>query len=149
MMENSQIFKIGFFVFAALISFSSKSYSADPVGNACPPEGCSIQIMSVEKSGSELVLHWNANFLPDVSRNHIHVYWDNFKAEQVSSDAEANGFDQGDWVPTSAYPTYTTEGAMSLSSRGESTTICVTAANRDHAVLDPKAVHCLDVSTSL
>ena len=148
-MKSYPIFKIGFFVLAVFISFSSKIYSADPVGNACPPEGCSIQIMSVEKSGSELVLTWNANFLPDVSRNHIHVYWDNFKAEQVSSDAEANGFDQGDWVPTSAYPTYTTEGAMSLSSRGESTTICVTAANRDHAVLDPEAVHCMDVSSNI
>ena len=149
MMRNPPVSNIGLFVLFALISFSNKSFSADPVGNACPPEGCSIQIMSVEKSESELVLNWNANFLPDVSRNHIHVYWDNFKAEQVSSDAEANGFDQGDWVPTSAYPSYPTEGAMSLSSRGESTTICVTAANRDHAVLDPKAVHCMDISDSI
>lgn len=133
----------------AFISFSNKSFSADPVGNACPPEGCNIQIVAVEKSGTELVINWEANFLPDVSRNHIHVYWDNFQAEQVSSDAEANGFDQGDWVPTSEYPSYTTEGAISLSSRGESTTICVTAANRDHAVLDAKAVHCMDVSNSI
>ena len=149
MMRNCPICKIGFFILVALISFSNKSHSATPVGNACPPEGCSIQITNIEKSQSELVLSWTANFLPDVSRNHIHVYWDNFKAEQVSSDAEANGFEQGDWVPTSAYPSYTTEGAMSLSNRGESTTICVTAANRDHAVLDPLAVHCMDVSASI
>lgn len=148
-MRNYPNYRIGLFVLLALISFSNKSFGTDPVGNACPPEGCSIQIMSVEKSESELVLGWTANFLPDVSRNHIHVYWDNFKAEQVSSDAEANGFEQGDWVPTSAYPSYTTEGAMSLSSRGESTIICVTAANRDHKVLDPGAVHCMDVSANL
>lgn len=146
------IFTIGrtaLFALVALTGFSNYGHSADPVGNACPPEGCSIQITGVEKSGAELVISWSANFLPDVSRNHIHVYWDNFKAEQVSSDAEANGFVQGDWVPTSAYPNFTTEGAMSLSSRGESTTICVTTGNRDHAVLDPKAVHCMDVSASI
>lgn len=144
-----RFFKYGLCTFVALFTVSGKVLSADPVGNACPPEGCSIEILDVAKSGTELVVNWKANFLPDVSRNHIHVYWDNFTAEQVSSDAEAKGFVQGDWVPTSAYPSFTTEGAMSLSNRGESTTICVTTGNRDHAVLDPTAVHCMDVSASL
>jgi len=149
MTKTHLMYKTILFAFIALAFSSSKAYSADPVGNACPPEGCSIQITSVEKSDTELVINWEANFLPDVSRNHIHVYWDNFKAEEVSSDAESNGFVQGDWVPTSDYPSYITEGAMSVSSRGNSTTICVTAADRDHAVLDPKSVHCMDVSTAI
>lgn len=123
--------------------------AADPVGNACPPEGCEIAITDVSKEGDELKVVWEANFLPDVSRNHIHVFWDTFKAEEVSSDAEPNGFTQGDWVPTADYPTFTTQGAMSVENRAESTTICVTAADRDHAVLDPAITQCVDVSSSL
>jgi len=149
MYRNNQPRSIAIIALLGFIFYLNQGYAADPVGNACPPEGCSIQITSTEKSGAELIIQWDANFLPDVSRNHIHVYWDNFSAEQVSSDAEAKGFEQGDWVPTSDYPRYTTGGAMSVESRGESTTVCVTAANRDHAVLDAKAVHCVDVSASL
>ena len=134
---------------AAYISLPSGSMAADPVANVCPVDGCQITILSIEKSGDELEIQWEANFLPDVSRNHIHVYWDIFKAEEVSSDAEANGFKQGDWVPTSDYPNYTTADAMSVANRGGSTTICVTAGGRDHAVLDPQAVHCLSASSSL
>lgn len=133
----------------AAILANSATYAADPVGNACPPEGCEINITDAVKSGDELQLVWSANFLPDVSRNHIHVFWDTFKAEEVSSDAEANGFTQGDWVPTSDYPEYLTGGAMSTANRADSTTICVTAANRDHAVLDAGSTTCVDVSEQL
>lgn len=133
----------------ALISLPSGSMAADPVANACPVDGCQIRILSIANSGDELEIQWEANFLPDVSRNHIHVYWDTFKAEEVSSDAEANGFKQGDWVPTSDYPNYTTGGAMSVANREGSTTICVTASDRDHAVMDPQAVHCLSASSIL
>ncbi len=134
---------------AAFISLPSGSMAADPVANACPVDGCQITILAIEKSGDELEIKWEANFLPDVSRNHIHVYWDTFKAEEVSSDAEAKGFKQGDWVPTSDYPKFVTTGAMSVANRAESTTICVTAGDRDHAVLDPEMVHCLSASASL
>lgn len=120
-----------------------------PVANACPAEGCSITILDVVKAGDEVDISWEANFLPDVSKNHIHVYWDIFTAEEVSSDAEANGFTQGDWSPTDSYPTYVTESAASVANRGGSTTICVTAANRDHAVIDPSDVHCRDVGSNL
>ena len=134
---------------AAFISLPSGSMAADPVANACPVDGCQIKIVSIAKSGDELEIQWEANFLPDVSRNHIHVYWDTYKAQEVSSDAEANGFKQGDWVPTKDYPQYITAGAMSVANREGSTTICVTASNRDHAVLDPQAVHCLSAASSL
>ena len=123
--------------------------SAGPVANACPASGCEITITDVTKSGDELEVTWEANFLPDVSRNHIHIYWDTFRAEEVSSDAEANGFTQGDWSPTDSYPTYITESGASVVNRGDSTTLCVTAADRDHTVLDPTAVNCRDVGSNL
>ncbi|NND03593.1 MAG: hypothetical protein HKN91_12480 [Acidimicrobiia bacterium] len=121
----------------------------EPVANACPDSGCSITIAGVEKSGDELKLTWDANFLPDVSKNHIHVYWDTFQAEEVSSDAEANGFTQGDWSPTGDYPEYVTESGASVANRGSSTTLCVTAADRDHAILDATLVQCRDVADEL
>lgn len=120
-----------------------------PVANACPPEGCEIAIESVEASGEELAVVWEANFEPDLARNHIHVYWDTFTADQVSSDAEDRGVDQGDWHLTDAYPDYVTESAASVANRGDSTTICVTAADRDHVVLDSSLFDCRDVSDLL
>lgn len=123
--------------------------SSGPVANACPADGCTITILDVANSGDELEVTWEANFLPDVSRNHIHIYWDTFQAAEVSSDAEANGFTQGDWSPTDSYPTYVTESGSSVVNRGDSTTLCVTAADRDHAVLDATAVDCRDVGSSL
>jgi hypothetical protein len=117
-----------------------------PVANACPAEGCTITITDAVRSGDEIQVTWEANFDPDTARNHIHVYWDIYSADQVSSDAEARGVTQGDWVPTDAYPTYTTESATSVANRGDSTSICVTAADRDHAVIDANLVDCRDVS---
>lgn len=120
-----------------------------PVANACPPEGCQITIQDVEEAGDELLVTWEANFEPDISRNHIHAYWDIYTADQVSDDAEDRGVTQGDWHPTDAYPTYTTESAASVANRGASTTLCVTAADRNHVVLDSSIVDCRDVSALL
>ena len=128
---------------------TSAPQSSEPVSNACPDEGCTITILDVTESGDELEVLWEANFLPDVSRNHIHIYWDTFQAAEVSSDAEANGLTQGDWSPTADYPTYVTESGASVVNRGDSTTLCVTAADRDHAVLDATAVDCRDVGSNL
>jgi hypothetical protein len=122
---------------------------SEPVANACPPEGCAITIIDAAREGDEIAVTWEANFKPDISRNHIHVYWDIYTADQVSSDAEARGVDQGEWVPTDVVPTYVTESAVSVDTRGDSTTICVTAGDRDHAVIDASLVDCLDVSDLL
>ncbi len=119
------------------------------VANACPVEGCRVTIVDVGRSNAELALTWETNFLPDVSKNHIHVYWDRFTAEQVSSDAQARGVAQGEWHPTDAYPTYLTQSEASVANRGDSTHICVTAGDRDHAVLDPRLFDCRDVSEQL
>lgn len=128
---------------------TTASETSGPVANACPADGCSITITDVAASGDELEITWDANFLPDVSRNHIHIYWDTFRAEEVSSDAEANGFTQGDWSPTADFPKYITESGASVANRGDSTTLCVTAANRDHAILDATLVECRDVGSDL
>lgn len=122
---------------------------ASPVANACPAEGCKIRIVDAARDGDEIAVTWEANFVPDISKNHIHVYWDIYTAEQVSSDAEANGVTQGEWVPTDAIPTYVTESAVAVATRGDSTTICVTAGDRDHAVIDAALVDCRDVAELL
>lgn len=113
--------------------------------NACPEDGCTITIDDIATSGDELTITWSTNFAPDVARNHVHVYWDNFTAAEVSSDAAANGLEQGKWVPTDASPEFVTEGAVSMAERGESTTVCVTAADREHAVMDTALVDCRDI----
>jgi hypothetical protein len=117
--------------------------------NACPVEGCKITIADVVPAGDELRVTWEANFTPDASRNHIHVYWDIYTADQVSNDAASRGVDQGEWVPTDAYPEYVTEGATSVTKRGTSTTLCVTAGDSDHNVIDSSITDCYDVADLL
>lgn len=128
---------------------AAESGSPAPVANACPAEGCAITIVDAARKGDEIAVTWEANFKPDVSKNHIHVYWDIYTADQVSGDAEARGVKQGEWVPTDVVPTYVTESAVSVDTRGGSTTICVTAGDRDHAVIDASIVDCRDVSNLL
>ncbi len=125
--------------------------TAEAAGNACPPDGCTITIAIVEADADadELVLTFDANFSPDIAGNHFHVYWDTFDADQVSSDAADRSVPQGDWHPTDDYPDYTTTEATSVSQRGDSETLCVTAGDRDHAVIDATAVACVNVSAQL
>jgi len=134
---------------SASVSPAAGSTPHAPVANACPADGCAIKIVDAAREGNEIAVTWEANFEPDVSKNHIHVYWDIYTADQVSSDAEARGESQGEWVPTDVVPTYVTESAVSVDSRGDSTTICVTAGDRDHAVIDASIVDCRDVSDLL
>ena len=117
--------------------------------NACPVDGCTIEITDVENAGNELRVTWSANFAPDFSKNHIHIYWDTYEADEVSNDAAEKGKTQGEWVPTGDYPEFVSEGAVSTSKRAGSTTLCVTAANRDHNVLDSSITDCYDVAALL
>lgn len=117
--------------------------------NACPSDGCVVTITDVAAEGDELLVTWDTNFTPDVSKNHIHIYWDNFSADQVSGDAADRGVTQGEWVPTGDFPTFVTEGAVSTSVAGESTTLCATASDRDHNVLDSSIENCFDVASLL
>jgi hypothetical protein len=52
-------------------------------------------------------------------------------------------------VPIDAPETFVTEGAVSVAVRGDSTTVCVTASDGDHAVIDSSIVDCRDVSDLL
>lgn len=127
----------------------SATPSADAAGNACPVDGCKASFAGVEKEGSELKLTFTANYTADISRNHFHVFWDTFKPEQVSDNAErTHNVTQGSWEPTADNP-YTTAGTVSTSVRGESTKVCVTPGDRDHNVIDPKIVECRDISQYL
>ncbi len=125
---------------------ASSDTAAPAEQNACPAAGCVVTITEVATSGSELVVTMDANFNPDISKNHIHIYWDNFEPEQVSNDAADRGVEQGEWVPTDAAPQFTTEGVVSTSVAGESTTLCVTVGDRDHNVIDADAEYCMDVA---
>jgi hypothetical protein len=119
--------------------------------NACPVDGCVVKIIDVKRSGDELQLTLEANFSPDISKNHIHVWWgDNFTVEQVSNNAEpVHHVKQGEWHPTADYPSYVTQSAVSTAVRGSAKTICVSAGDRNHDIIDVKIYHCIDVSSQL
>jgi hypothetical protein len=125
--------------------------AADPLPNACPVDGCEVKIVGVEKEGNELRVTLEANYTPDMSRNHVHVWWgDNYKIEQVSNNAEpVHKVKQGEWHPTADYPTYITQSAASTSVRGSAKTLCVSAADRNHDILDVSKLNCVDVSSHL
>jgi hypothetical protein len=94
-------------------------------------------------------LAFSGNYTSFFSLNHFHVFWDTFKPEQVSDNAERTyNVTQGSWEPTADNP-YTTAGTASTAVRGESTRICVTPGDRDHNVIDPKIVECRDISQYL
>ena len=127
----------------------SEAGTGEVTQNACPADGCSIDFGELANSGDEIEITWDMNFAPDINNNHIHVYWDTFEAAQVSNDATERDVEQGDWVPTDSSPTYVTDGPASTSARGDSTTLCLVAADRDHNVIDESTEICRDVSEFL
>lgn len=131
---------------AALIVGSGSILAFAGMPNACPVDGCEVEIVDIKPSGKELELTFESNFTPDVSKNHFHVWWgENFKVEQVGRNAEpVYGVKQGRWHRHADYPTYITQGAASTGVRGSAVTICVSAADRNHNILDVKIYHCVD-----
>jgi hypothetical protein len=127
------------------------SRGQETMPNACPVDGCAVKIVAVKKSGDELELTLESNFSPDMSKNHIHVWWgENYKIEQVSNNAETvHNVKQGDWHPTADYPNYVTQSAASMTVRGDAKTICVSPADRNHDILDVKVSNCVDVGDQL
>ncbi len=119
--------------------------------NACPVDGCEVRIERVARSGEELEITFKSNFMPDVSKNHFHVWWgENFTVQQVGRNAEpVYNVKQGRWHRHADYPTYITQGAASTKVRGQAKTICVSAADRNHNILDVKQYHCVDASQYL
>jgi hypothetical protein len=137
--------------FAGALTGGATAVAQDTLSNACPVDGCAVKIVDVRNSGDELALTFEANFMPDMSKNHIHVWWgENFTIEQVSNDAETvHNVKQGEWHPTADYPSYVTQSAVSTSVRGAAKTICVSAADRNHDILDVTVSHCMDVGDHL
>jgi hypothetical protein len=121
--------------------------SPAPAGraNACPADGCKVRIVSASRAGRELRIELEANYAPDISRNHFHIYWSTYTAEQVSGDAEPRfGVTQGVWVPTADNP-FTTADPVSVRMRKNARQICVTTGDRYHNVIDADLASCRDV----
>jgi hypothetical protein len=125
--------------------------AAGPMPNACPVDGCEVKIVDIAKAGDEVAVTFTANFTPDVSKNHFHVWWgENFTVQQVGRNAaRVYGVTQGKWHRHDDYPRYVTQGAASTTVRGDAKTLCVSPADRDHNILDIKFFHCVDVSAYL
>lgn len=116
--------------------------------NSCPVDGCMVTITSAELVNGEVRITFDSNFTPSMSKNHFHVWWgEHWAVQQVTANAETwYEMEQGVWVPTDSYPTFVTEGVISVEKRGAATTLCVTSANRDHEVLDPWLLDCRDLA---
>lgn len=125
-------------------------FAAD-MPNACPVDGCEVSIVSAEKSGEEIALVLEANYTPDNAKNHLHMWWgEQYTSQQVGRNAISEySVEQGKWHRHDDYPNYVTTGAASTSVREGATTLCVTAADRDHNVIDAGIFHCMDVSEYL
>lgn len=132
-------------------SFTLQTEATGAMPNACPVDGCEVEVVDVEKEGDELRVTLEANFTPDMSRNHVHVWWgENFTIQQVSNNAEpVHKVKQGEWHPTADYPAYVTQSAASTSVRGSAKTLCVSGADRNHDILDVTKLNCVDVSDQL
>lgn len=137
-------------VISSCIALSATQVDAQE-SNACPVDGCEVSIVSTAGEGREILLTLKANFVPDLSRNHVHVWWgEKYSVEQVSNNAEpVHAVKQGDWHPTDSYPTYVTTGASSTASRDGAITLCVSAADRNHDILDIQKLHCVSVEDVL
>jgi hypothetical protein len=137
--------------FLAVMTAGSTAFAADDPPNACPVDGCAVTIAGVAKAGEEIELTFASNFTPDVSKNHFHVWWGKkFTIEQAGRGAKpVYGVTKGEWHRHDDYPKYVTQGAASTSVRDGTIELCVSAADRDHNIIDIKAYHCMDVSDHL
>ncbi|MEM9602859.1 MAG: hypothetical protein AAGA11_08350 [Pseudomonadota bacterium] len=127
------------------------SAKAADMPNSCPVDGCIVTISAVDRDGDELRVTLASNFTPDNSRNHFHMWWgEQYDVRQVGRNASSeHSVEQGKWHRHDDYPLYLTTGAASTTVREGATTLCVTAADRDHNVLDAALFDCMDVSQQL
>jgi len=135
----------------ATTGLGSRAPLAADMPNACPVDGCTVEIVAAKRVGDEIQLTLKANYSPDMSKNHIHVWWgENFTVQQVSNNAEpVYKVKQGEWHPMADYPVYVTQSAASTKVRGNAKTLCVSPADRNHDILDVKIFNCMDVSSAL
>ncbi len=137
-------------VFTLIITTGFYGHALAQDSNACPVDGCDVEIISVSGQDGELAVTLKANFVPDISKNHFHIWWGElYDVRQVSNNAETvYNMSQGDWHPTDAYPNYTTTGVTSVSQRRGGVSLCISAADRNHDIVDPEVFHCVDVSSN-
>lgn len=142
--------KVPAVVYLLMGGFIGSAFAAD-MPNTCPVDGCEVAITAVEKSGEELQVTLDSNFTPDNSKNHFHMWWgEQYTTEQVGRNAKSEyNAEQGKWHRHDDYPIYITTGSASLAVREGATTLCVTAADGDHNVLDAEKFHCMDVGDLL
>lgn len=143
--------KLVYICVLAASMYATSISAARTLPNACPVDGCVVEVSAVESAGKELKLTFQANFTPDVAKNHFHVWWgENFTVKQVGRSAVTeHGVKQGKWHRHADHPTYITTGAASTGVRGKATTICVSAADRNHNILDVAIYHCKDADSHL
>jgi len=136
---------------AAMLGGIAWQVLAAEMPNACPVDGCEVNIVDVKKSADELELTLDANYTPDNARNHLHMWWgEQYIPQQVGRNAKNEyNVDQGKWHRHDDYPVYVTSGAASTGIRDGAVTLCVTAADRDHNVIDADVFHCMDVADYL
>lgn len=134
-------------VVTALFGLPLFSQTLSPMGtsNSCPVDGCEVEIVSVRNAeNGEYAVAFRADFTPQLSKNHIHIWWgENWKVTQVTANAmTVYNNPQGVYHPIDDYPGYTTKGVVSAQKRGDAMTLCVTAADRNHNILDPTLYNC-------
>jgi hypothetical protein len=143
-----KIASIGILGLAPLLMVLPSTATAQSGTNACPVDGCVIKIKSMALKDGELEVEFDANFVPSLAKNHFHVWWsEKFDIKQVTSNAESKyGMTQGSWHPTDDFPMYMTRGVVSYAERGTAETICVTASDRNHEILDSSEMDCQSVA---
>jgi hypothetical protein len=117
----------------------------------CPQEGCRVKIKEIRSDGTELLLTFQANFRPKMPGKHIHVWWgENFTIEQEGLNAlSAYGVPKGEWDYTDDYPQHSTHGPSSTAARADAHTLCVSAADLNHNIIDVTKFDCVDAKDYL
>ncbi|MFO7959554.1 MAG: Hsp70 family protein [Nitriliruptoraceae bacterium] len=116
----------------------------EPVAPTVPPAACDggscITIDDIALDSGELLITWTADgFVPDTSATHAHFYWGIYDAAQVGTNAA----DRSPWELTDAQP-FVPGGELQLANRpAGADTVCVTAADGEHAVIEPANHHCV------
>ncbi len=102
-------------------------------------QGLCADITEVELVSGELLINWDANFVPNVNdRNHAHFFW------SIYSPLQAGAGGGGDWEVSDAQPHLagTYGNAITSALRPPGADICVTVANPDHTVRDAAVYQC-------
>lgn len=131
------------------LTLANMAFAAD--SSTCPQEGCRVKITEIKSAGSELRLTFEANFKPKMPGTHIHVWWgENFTIEQVGLNAQTKyGVPTGEWDYTDDYPDHSTHGPSSTHARSDAHTLCVSAADNNHNIVDISKFYCLDAKNFL